>query len=118
MIDPNTLEITLIDFGHAIKEPNWMYKYVGNVTVKMNFPIAPELKNIPFGLCYSRQSDLFAIGMILKFLLERVSQTELKILADETYCRLYDIFCKMTENDPDKRGNIPEYLTFCQRYHW
>jgi hypothetical protein len=105
MIDPNTMEVYLIDFGHAIKKSSLVNGCAHNQISKLGTQLAPELeKEHFFGYSYSEQSDLFALGNIFSRLLSNVSFSS---SADQG---LEKIVKELHAKDPRNRKTAKYYL--------
>jgi uncharacterized protein len=71
IVDPEKETATIIDFGKAVKEPNFWNGYIDGQVTKFGLGMAPEL-NRPT-ICgyfpYSQQTDIYALGSILRDIL-------------------------------------------------
>ena len=108
MINPQTHEATLIDFGYAAKEPSYWNGYVYGKVSKFYLGMAPELSNCTFyGYPYSQQSDLYALGMIFEGIVEECKSEPARALV-QSVCK------EMLAKSPQQRKNATYYLNLIE----
>lgn len=107
LIDPETLEVNLIDFGCSIKKPSVWNGFVYGTIRKIYSPLAPELERASLtGYPYSEQSDLFAVGEIVHLFLLKCSLP--------TRNTLHQMLSTLTARDPKERKNAQYYIDFLE----
>ncbi|KAK8835991.1 hypothetical protein M9Y10_040188 [Tritrichomonas musculus] len=120
MIDQNN-QIILIDFDRLINEKVVETNNPESFTHYFDFTFAaPEI--CMEGINPSIKSDIYSIGMIIYYLImeeypDNLNENErLHLDFKNKYPDLYDIFCKCTEKDIDKRPSISELITYFENY--
>lgn len=105
LINPETLEVRLIDFGASIRKPGFWNGFAYEKICKMCYPLAPELEQEALtGYAYTEQSDLFAVGNIVYSFLSKCSPP-----AKNT---LFQMFSILNAPDPKERKSAQVHIDF------
>lgn len=110
MIDPETNQVTIIDFGWAIKEPNFLNGYIYDNISKLSLGMAPELyKPTKYGYPYSQQTDIYAFGKIFNDFLKLSRSDQVHVLGEQ-------IYQQMMAQVPEERRNAQYYLDILEKW--